>query len=51
MSDLLGSKHGDYYKLFMSPVALQITEIKPLDLRLKFGTGLHGWVHITEVRL
>ena len=32
-------------------IAPQITEIKPLDLRLKFGSGMHGRVHITEVEL
>ncbi|CAI9097447.1 OLC1v1033877C1 [Oldenlandia corymbosa var. corymbosa] len=26
----------------------EVTEIKPLELRLKFGSGLHGRVHITE---
>ncbi|KAL9251634.1 rRNA biogenesis protein RRP5-like protein [Drosera capensis] len=30
-------------------VSLQITEIMTLELRLKFGNGLRGRVHITEV--
>ncbi|GAB2295441.1 hypothetical protein Dimus_029608 [Dionaea muscipula] len=30
-------------------VQAEITEIKPLELRLKFGIGFHGRVHITEV--
>ncbi|KAF4369032.1 hypothetical protein F8388_013361 [Cannabis sativa] len=32
-----------------SLVQAEITEIRPLELRLKFGIGLHGRVHITEV--
>ena len=32
-----------------SLVQLEITEIKPLELRLKFGIGFHGKVHIIEV--
>lgn len=32
-----------------SLVQAEITEIKPLELRLKFGIGFHGRVHITEV--
>ncbi|KAJ7975951.1 rRNA biogenesis protein rrp5 [Quillaja saponaria] len=32
-----------------SLVQAEITEIKPLELKLKFGIGLHGRVHITEV--
>ncbi|KAF7804182.1 rRNA biogenesis protein RRP5 [Senna tora] len=32
-----------------SLVQAEITEIKPLELKLKFGTGLHGRIHITEV--
>ncbi|KAJ0089046.1 hypothetical protein Patl1_32885 [Pistacia atlantica] len=31
-----------------SLVQAEITEIKPLELRLKFGIGFHGRVHITE---
>ncbi|CAK9145936.1 unnamed protein product [Ilex paraguariensis] len=31
-----------------SLVQAEITEIKPLELRLKFGSGFHGRVHITE---
>ncbi|GAB4851487.1 hypothetical protein Ancab_030889 [Ancistrocladus abbreviatus] len=27
----------------------EITDIKPLELRLKFGIGFHGRIHITEV--
>ena len=30
---------------------VQITEIKSLELKLKFGIGLHGRVHITEVTI
>ena len=30
-------------------VQAEITEIKPLELRLKFGIGFHGRVHIIEV--
>ncbi|XP_052176477.1 rRNA biogenesis protein RRP5 isoform X2 [Diospyros lotus] len=29
-------------------VQAEITEIKPLELRVKFGSGFHGRVHITE---
>lgn len=29
-------------------VQAEITDIKPLELRLKFGVGFHGRVHITE---
>lgn len=29
---------------------VQIIEIKPLELRVKFGIGFHGRVHITEVK-
>ncbi|KAJ0705044.1 putative suppressor of forked, tetratricopeptide-like helical domain superfamily [Helianthus annuus] len=29
-------------------VQAEITEIKPLELKLKFGSGLHGRIHITE---
>ncbi|MED6145261.1 hypothetical protein PIB30_023503 [Stylosanthes scabra] len=32
-----------------SLVEAEITEIKSLELKLKFGVGLHGRVHITEV--
>ncbi|KAH9737719.1 rRNA biogenesis protein RRP5 [Citrus sinensis] len=32
-----------------SLVQAEITEIKPLELRLKFGIGFHGRIHITEV--
>uniref|UniRef100_A0A2N9FCM1 S1 motif domain-containing protein n=1 Tax=Fagus sylvatica TaxID=28930 RepID=A0A2N9FCM1_FAGSY len=32
-----------------SLVQAEITEIKPLELKLKFGVGFHGRVHITEV--
>ncbi|KAG9134768.1 hypothetical protein Leryth_001080 [Lithospermum erythrorhizon] len=32
-----------------SLVDAEITEIKPLELRLKFGSGFEGRVHITEV--
>nr|XP_015898902.2 rRNA biogenesis protein RRP5 isoform X1 [Ziziphus jujuba var. spinosa] len=32
-----------------SLVQAEITEIRPLELRLKFGIGFHGRVHITEV--
>ncbi|XP_047328490.1 rRNA biogenesis protein RRP5 [Impatiens glandulifera] len=32
-----------------SLVQAEITEIKPLELRLKFGSACHGRVHITEV--
>ncbi|CAN6577203.1 unnamed protein product [Malus baccata var. baccata] len=32
-----------------SMVEAEITEIKPLELRLKFGIGFHGRVHITEL--
>ncbi|XP_076905789.1 rRNA biogenesis protein RRP5-like [Bidens hawaiensis] len=32
-----------------SSVQAEITEIKPLELKLKFGSGLHGQIHITEV--
>ncbi|XWS66505.1 hypothetical protein CRYUN_Cryun05aG0205500 [Craigia yunnanensis] len=32
-----------------SLVLAEVTEIMPLELRLKFGIGFHGWVHITEV--
>ncbi|KAL5545605.1 hypothetical protein UlMin_005292 [Ulmus minor] len=32
-----------------SLVQAEITEIKPLELRLKFGIGFYGRVHITEV--
>ncbi|KAL3534003.1 hypothetical protein ACH5RR_007524, partial [Cinchona calisaya] len=31
-----------------SLVQAEITEIKPLELRLKFGSSFHGRVHITE---
>ncbi|XP_016442839.2 rRNA biogenesis protein RRP5 [Nicotiana tabacum] len=31
-----------------SLVQAEITEIRPLELRLKFGSGFHGRVHITE---
>ncbi|XP_073149006.1 rRNA biogenesis protein RRP5-like isoform X2 [Henckelia pumila] len=31
-----------------SPVQVEITEIKPLELRLKFGSGFHGRIHVTE---
>ncbi|KAM0978108.1 hypothetical protein ACFX2I_014038 [Malus domestica] len=30
-------------------VEAEITELKPLELRLKFGIGFHGRVRITEV--
>ncbi|KAM1079285.1 hypothetical protein ACFX2B_013863 [Malus domestica] len=30
-------------------VEAEITAVKPLELRLKFGIGFHGRVHITEV--
>lgn len=29
-------------------VQAEVTEIKPLELKLKFGSGFHGRVHITE---
>ncbi|KAK7345187.1 hypothetical protein VNO77_15745 [Canavalia gladiata] len=32
-----------------SEVEAEITDIKPLEMKLKFGFGLHGRVHITEV--
>ncbi|XP_024021580.1 rRNA biogenesis protein RRP5 isoform X2 [Morus notabilis] len=32
-----------------SLVQAEITEIRPLELRLKFGVGFHGRLHITEV--
>ncbi|KAF8403960.1 hypothetical protein HHK36_012067 [Tetracentron sinense] len=32
-----------------SLVEAEITDIKPLEIRLKFGIGFHGRVHITEV--
>ncbi|XP_060194089.1 rRNA biogenesis protein RRP5 isoform X2 [Lycium barbarum] len=32
-----------------SLVQAEITEIRPLELRLKFGSSFHGRVHITEV--
>lgn len=32
-------------------IIVQITEIKALEMKLKFGFGLHGRVHITEVIL
>ncbi|TQD85713.1 hypothetical protein C1H46_028765 [Malus baccata] len=32
-----------------SMVEAEITAVKPLELRLKFGIGFHGRVHITEV--
>ncbi|XP_024994090.1 rRNA biogenesis protein RRP5 isoform X6 [Cynara cardunculus var. scolymus] len=31
-----------------SAVQAEVTEIKPLELRLKFGSGLRGRIHITE---
>ncbi|XP_059646446.1 rRNA biogenesis protein RRP5 [Cornus florida] len=31
-----------------SLVQAEITEIKPLEVRLKFGSGFHGRVHVTE---
>ncbi|KAL2480440.1 RNA binding [Abeliophyllum distichum] len=31
-----------------SLVQVEIIEIKPLELRLKFGSGFHGRVHVTE---
>ncbi|PWA39554.1 RNA binding protein [Artemisia annua] len=31
-----------------SSVQAEVTEIKPLELKLKFGSGLHGRIHITE---
>lgn len=33
----------------LSLVDFQITEIKPLELRVKFGSGFHGRIHVTEV--
>lgn len=30
-------------------IVVQITDIKMLELKLKFGSGLHGRIHITEV--
>jgi hypothetical protein len=30
---------------------VQITEIKTFELKLKFGSGIRGRVHITEVTL
>ncbi|KAJ8551491.1 hypothetical protein K7X08_021506 [Anisodus acutangulus] len=33
-----------------SLVQAEITEIRPLELRLKFGSSFHGRVHITENR-
>ncbi|KAI3518805.1 hypothetical protein L1887_07619 [Cichorium endivia] len=32
-----------------STVQAEVTEIKPLELKLKFGSGLHGRIHVTEV--
>ncbi|KAK6941973.1 S1 domain [Dillenia turbinata] len=32
-----------------SLVQAEVTEVKPLELRLKFGVGLRGRLHITEV--
>lgn len=29
----------------------QVTEIKPLELKVKFGSGFHGRVHVTEVNI
>ncbi|PWA34022.1 RNA binding protein [Artemisia annua] len=34
-----------------SSVQAEVTEIKPLELKLKFGSGLHGRIHITETKL
>ncbi|KAI3794742.1 hypothetical protein L1987_37379 [Smallanthus sonchifolius] len=31
-----------------SSVHAEVTEIKPLELKVKFGSGLHGRIHITE---
>lgn len=31
-----------------SLVQVEISEIKPLELRLKFGSGFHGRIHVTE---
>ncbi|KAK9062384.1 hypothetical protein SSX86_019570 [Deinandra increscens subsp. villosa] len=31
-----------------SSVQAEVTEIKPLELKVKFGSGLHGRIHITE---
>lgn len=31
-----------------SLVQVEITEIKPLELKLKFGSGFHGRIHVTE---
>ncbi|KZV37907.1 hypothetical protein F511_12189 [Dorcoceras hygrometricum] len=31
-----------------SLVRVEITDIKPLELRLKFGSGFHGRIHVTE---
>ncbi|XP_050380953.1 rRNA biogenesis protein RRP5 [Argentina anserina] len=50
-ADTSGSKRAkkkSSYKVG-SVVQAEITEIKPLELRLKFGIGFHGRVHITEV--
>lgn len=30
-------------------VQAEVTEIKPLEIKLKFGSGLHGRMHITEI--
>lgn len=50
-NDTSGSKRAkkkSSYKLG-SLVQAEITEIKPLELKLKFGIGFRGRVHITEV--
>ncbi|PIN20215.1 rRNA processing protein Rrp5 [Handroanthus impetiginosus] len=31
-----------------SLIEAEITEIKPLELRVKFGSGFHGRIHVTE---
>ncbi|KAI3446386.1 hypothetical protein Pfo_003051 [Paulownia fortunei] len=31
-----------------SLVQAEVTEIKPLELRVKFGSGFHGRIHVTE---
>ncbi|KAL8246480.1 hypothetical protein R6Q59_007696 [Mikania micrantha] len=31
-----------------SSVQAEVTEVKPLELKVKFGSGLHGRIHITD---
>lgn len=42
---------GYFFLTLFLVIAFQITEIKPLELKLKFGVGFRGRVHITEVFL